>query len=83
MEFRRQETDNFRNTGYFTAVGKNATSVNVPLNNPRYRGPVTFKQNATDADNHGVADIAAGYIQDQLELTKQLQLISEYVTTVF
>jgi len=75
MEFARQKTDNFRNTGYFTAVSKNATSVNVPLNNPRYIGPVTFKQSATDADNHGVTDIAAGYIQDQLELTKQLQLI--------
>ena len=75
MEFGRQETDNRRETGYFTAVGKNAISVNVPLNNPRYFGNITFRQAATDADNHGVTDIAAGYIQDQLELTKQLQLI--------
>lgn len=75
MEFGRQETDNRRETGYFTAVGKNATSVNVPLSNPRYLGNIAFKQSATDADNHGVTDIAAGYIQDQLQLTKQLQLI--------
>jgi catecholate siderophore receptor len=75
MEFGRQETDNFRNTGYFTDVSKNATSVNVPLANPRYNGAVTFKQNATDADNHGVADTAAGYVQDQIQLTRQLQAI--------
>ncbi len=75
MEFGRQETDNFRNTGYFTDIGKNITSVNVPLANPRYNGAVTFRQAATDADNHGVTDIAAGYIQDQIQLTKQLQAI--------
>jgi len=75
MEFGRQETDNRRETGYFTDVGRNATSVNVPLSNPRYAGNMTFRQAAGDADNHGVATIAAGYIQDQLELNKQLQLI--------
>jgi catecholate siderophore receptor len=75
MEFARQETDNLRNTGYFTAVGKNATAVNVPVANPRYTGPITFRQSATDANNHGVADTAAGYIQDQIQLTKHLQAI--------
>jgi len=75
MEFARQETDNLRETGYFTAVGRNTTSVNVPLANPRYTGAVTFRQSATDADNHGVADTAAGYIQDQIQLTKQVQAI--------
>lgn len=75
MEFGRQETDNFRNTGYFTDVSKNATSVNVPLANPRYNGAVTFKQSSTDADNHGVADTAAGYVPDQIQLTQQLQAI--------
>jgi catecholate siderophore receptor len=75
MEFGRQETDNFRSTGYFTDIGKNITAVNVPLANPRYNGAVTFRQAATDADNHGVTDIAAGYIQDQIQLTRQLQAI--------
>ncbi|WP_217995143.1 hypothetical protein [Methylogaea oryzae] len=51
-EFGRQETSNYRETGYFTAVGRNATSVNVPLAYPRYEGPVAFRQSATDADNH-------------------------------
>ncbi|MFM8341255.1 MAG: TonB-dependent receptor, partial [Methylomonas sp.] len=75
MEFGRQETDNFRNTGYFTDVAANATSVNVGLYNPIYRGNVVFRQSTTDADNHGVATIAAGYVQDQIELTKHWQAI--------
>ncbi|MEC4749035.1 TonB-dependent siderophore receptor [Methylomicrobium sp. Wu6] len=74
-EFGHQETDNFRNTGYFTDVGANATSVNVALANPRYNGPVTFRQSATDANNHGVATIAAGYVQDQIELSRHWQAI--------
>jgi len=74
-EFGRQETDNFRNTGYFTAVGANATSANVSVADPRYNGAVNFRQSATDANNHGVATIAAGYVQDQVELTKHWQAI--------
>ena len=74
-EFGRQETDNFRNTGYFTAVGANATSADVSVANPRYNGVVNFRQSATDANNHGVAIIAAGYVQDQIELTKHWQAI--------
>jgi catecholate siderophore receptor len=75
-EFGHQETDNFRQTGYFTAVGPNATSVRVPLANPRYTGPVDFRQSATDASNHGLATIAAGYFQDQIEITKHWQLVA-------
>lgn len=75
-EFGHQETDNFRQTGYFTAVGPNATSARVPVADPRYTGPVTFRQSATDADNHGLATIAAGYFQDQIELTKHWQLVA-------
>lgn len=75
MEFGKQKTDNVRYTGYFTDIGRNTTSVNVPLSNPRYVGNISFRAGASDADQHGVADIAAGYIQDQMQLTKQLQLI--------
>lgn len=75
MEFGRQENDNFRNTGYFTDVGINTTSVNVSLANPIYKGNVAFRQSATDANNHGVTTIAAGYVQDQIELTRHWQAI--------
>jgi catecholate siderophore receptor len=74
-EFGRQETDNFRNTGYFTDVGANATSVNVSVGNPRYNGPVAFRQSATDANNNGVSHIKAGYVQDQIELSQHWQAI--------
>ena len=80
MEFGRQENDNFRNTGYFTALGANVTSANVSLANPIYSGPINFHQNSInsttpDANNHGVTSIAAGYVQDQIELTKHWQAI--------
>ncbi|MFV3127271.1 TonB-dependent receptor [Niveispirillum sp. KHB5.9] len=62
MELSRQETDNFRETGYFTAVGANTTSINVPVGSPRISVPITFRQAASDADNHGVAKSIAGYL---------------------
>lgn len=74
-EIARQRTDNFRNTGYFTQIGPNATAVNVSLADPIYSGNVLFKQSATDADNQGVATTFAGYVQDQLEFNRHWQAI--------
>jgi catecholate siderophore receptor len=77
-EFARQETDNFRETGYFpaaTAGGTERTSVSVPLANPRTNLPIAFRQSATDADNTGVAKTAAVYVQDQIEFSPQWQAI--------
>ena len=74
-EFGRQTSDNFRNTGYFGAPGSTTTSVLVPLSNPRYTGPLEFRQSATDADNHVVAKVAAVYVQDQIEFSPQWQAI--------
>ena len=48
-EVGRQLTDNFRNTGFFNNT---ATSILVPFANPTITTPVTFRQSATDADNH-------------------------------
>jgi catecholate siderophore receptor len=75
MELGRQETDNFRQTAYFTAVGPNALSDFVTLTNPIYKGPVEFRQSATDADNHSIAKNAALYIQDQVELSEHWQAV--------
>lgn len=74
-EFGRQETDNLRMTGYFGAPGSATTSVNVPLSNPTSATPVQFRQSASDANNHGVAKVAAVYLQDQIELSPQWQAI--------
>ncbi len=75
LELGRQKTDSFRNTGYFGGVGSTATSVLVPVSNPLYFGPVTFRQSATDADATSTTTTVSGYIQDQIELTEQWQLI--------
>ncbi len=71
-EVGRQLTDNFRNTGYFNNA---VTSILVPYNNPTIGTPVTFRQSATDADNHLRTNIGATYAQDQVELSRYVQLI--------
>lgn len=72
-EVGRQLTDNFRNTGYFNAT---ATSILVPYANPVISTPVTFRQSATDADNHLTTNLAATYVQDQIELSRHVQAIA-------
>jgi catecholate siderophore receptor len=75
IELGRQRTDNFRNTGFFTGLGANASAFPVPLADPSFNGPITFRQNATDANNHGTATVASVYAQDQLEFSRQWQAI--------
>jgi len=72
-ELGRQATDNFRNTGFFNKV---STSIQVPYGNPMMSTPATFRQNATDADNHVTANIAAILVQDQIELSRRVQLLT-------
>lgn len=72
VEVGRQVTDNFRNTGFFN---NSATSILAPLADPTISVPVTFRQSATDADNHLKANLAATYVQDQVELSPHLQVI--------
>jgi catecholate siderophore receptor len=72
-ELGQQDTSNFRNTGFFAG---GATSVSVPLSNPTTNAPVTFAQSATDADNAGKTKVAAMYVQDQIELSKQFLVVA-------
>jgi catecholate siderophore receptor len=72
-EFGLQFTDNFRNTAFFN---NSSTSVSVPYSNPVIDVPVTFRQSATDADNHLNTQVNSVYIQDQIELTRQIQAIA-------
>jgi catecholate siderophore receptor len=74
-EFGRQQTDNLRKTGYFGVPGSAATFVRVPLETPRYTGPIEFRQSASDADNRSVAKIGAVYVQDQIEFSPRWQAI--------
>jgi catecholate siderophore receptor len=72
VELGRQLTDNFRNTGFFNDT---AASLSVPYASPTIDVPVSFRQSATDADNHVRTDVAATYLQDQVELSRAIQVI--------
>jgi catecholate siderophore receptor len=70
-ELGRQLTDNFRNTGYFNNT---STSIQVAFDNPVTTVPVTFRQSLTDADNHIRLNLGAAYVQDQIELSRYVQV---------
>lgn len=72
VEFGRQRTGNFRQTGFFNHT---ATSFHAPYLSPTINLPVTFRQNATDADNRLKTDVAAAYLQDQVEFNRHLQAV--------
>jgi catecholate siderophore receptor len=72
-EMGHQLTDNFRNTGFFNNT---TTSIFVPYENPITSTLVTFRQSATDANNHLKTNLAAGYVQDQVELSRRVQIIT-------
>ena len=72
-EFGRQSTANFRNTAYFNGA---ATATNVPFWSPNGRLAAAFRQSSTDADNGAVNRINALFAQDQMELTRHIQLVA-------
>jgi catecholate siderophore receptor len=71
-ELGRQATGNFRQTGYFSG----ATATVVPLDHPETAPAAVFRQSATDADNRVDTRVAAAYLQDQVELTRFLQVVA-------
>ncbi|MFN2492629.1 MAG: TonB-dependent siderophore receptor [Pyrinomonadaceae bacterium] len=73
IEVGRQLTDNFRNTGFFNGT---ATSIFAPYENPTISVPVTFRQSATDANNHLKTRLGAAFVQDQIEFSRYLQLVA-------
>jgi catecholate siderophore receptor len=71
-ELGRQSTQNFRSTGYYNNT---ATSVAAPFDAPMVSTPVTFRQNATDADNRTATTVAALFAQNQIALTQHWQAV--------
>jgi catecholate siderophore receptor len=72
-----QDNENLRLTGYFpTGSGGTTTSVSVPVAQPNVRIPTTYLPSATDANNTTEATTLAGYVQDQIEVTRWLQAIA-------
>jgi catecholate siderophore receptor len=72
-EFGRQSGISLRNSGIFPNNGNLAFDVVNPFN-PTYFGPVVFSHIPTDANSKYRLNIASGYAQDQIELTRWLQL---------
>ncbi len=74
IEVGQQETENRRLTGYFP--GNASTYSGIPASNPTIDVPVTWRSNGTsDANNEGTIDVAAVYVQDQIEFSPQFQAI--------
>src|SRR4051794_2434601 len=69
----RQSGISLRNSGIFPNNGNAAFDVVNPLN-PTYFGPVLFNHIPSDANSKYRLNIASGYAQDQIELTRWLQL---------
>ncbi|MEZ5352100.1 MAG: TonB-dependent siderophore receptor [Bryobacteraceae bacterium] len=72
MEFGRQRSVNFRNTAYFGS----STSLAAPFADPTVRAGAHFRQSASDADNVPEAHVAAAFAQDQIELSRHVQLVA-------
>lgn len=76
VELGRQNTGNYRETGYFGAPGSTVTSQSVSVGNPQPTLPIHFRQSAGDADNDGTADTTALYVQDQMHIGEKWQIIA-------
>jgi catecholate siderophore receptor len=73
-EFGRQTGLSQRNSGQFPLNG-GASWVTVNPFNPTYFGPVTFNHIATDAKSKYRLNIESAYVQDQIELSRWMQLL--------
>jgi catecholate siderophore receptor len=73
-EFGRQTGISLRNSGTFPENVNKAFVLVNPFD-PTYFGPVTFKHLATDANSKYRLNIASGYVQDQIEVTRWLQFV--------
>lgn len=73
-EFANQKSANARFTGFFTNTNL-ATSSLIPGSSPVSFQDVDFRGQASDARNKTNLNISAAYVQDQIELTRWLQLI--------
>ena len=73
VELGQQRTTNLRNTGFFNNT---ATSVQAPFDNPTISTPITFRPNATDANNRLRLNLAATYLQDQIDINRYVQVVA-------
>jgi len=79
IEVGRQETHNRRETGLFNNSADSA-NLFVPLSNPITNTLITFRNrdsgDGIDALNRSVVDVISLYVQDQIEIIPQIQVIA-------
>ena len=79
IEVGRQETHNRRETGLFNNSADNA-NLFVPISHPVTNAPITFinrnSGDGIDALNRSVVDVLSLYVQDQIEIIPQIQVIA-------
>lgn len=68
VEFGRQETEGLRRNGVFPGAAPT-----VPAANPVYTGGVSFA--TVSSNSNSIANVASGYLQDQLEISPQWQAV--------
>lgn len=71
-EFARQKSENIRQEGRFAG---NAATLIVPIAQSNFNATLSWVQVAASGDNAGVTNVAAGYIQDQIEFSPAIQLV--------
>ena len=77
-EFGRQETSNIRFEGFFPEPGNTngVQTIFVTVADPRIDRPdMLWRQIASSGDNEGSLDIAAFYVQDQIEISPQFEIV--------
>ncbi|MRW84610.1 TonB-dependent siderophore receptor [Pseudoduganella sp. FT26W] len=76
LELGRQRADSARTTGYFDTLGTDVRFVSVPVSQPTFNLPVSFRPSATDMAAASTAENAGLYLQDQLTLSPQWQVVA-------
>jgi catecholate siderophore receptor len=74
VELGSQDSDNARNTGFFGAAGT-ATGATVSASDP-FAVATRFAATGTDARNNVKGKVAAAYLQDQVDLTKEWKVLA-------
>ena len=76
VEAGRQQSDNLRAAAFFTSISPTTTTLNLPVSDPTTSLRMTFQPGATDANNRGVATVAAGYVQDQVRFGRYFEAVA-------
>ena len=73
-EFGRQTGLSYRESGFFPGNAGANTIVGNPFS-PTFFGPVTFRHIATDANSKYTLNTQSGYVRDQIDVTRWLQVV--------